>query len=288
MPFEKVEFSFPDPDNEEESPDIEVKPSSAVKMVTPSKGSAKSDDTDFEVEVVDDTPKADRGRKVSDPPDEVTDEELEDYSDKVRNRIKHFSKGYHDERRAKETAFREREELERYTQQLIEENKGLKSSQTKNQTVLLDQAKRSAGSELEIAKREFKEAHEAGDTDALVEAQEKLTTAKIKADRLSNIQLPSLLHNKLAKQGMDLQSDEYYETINARMRKVFPEEFEDTEEEKVTPKRQANVVAPATRSTSPKKIVLTQTQVNLAKRLGVSLEDYAKQVAIEMRKDANG
>ena len=331
MPFEKVEFSFPD--EQEESSDIEVKSSSAIKMVTPSKGSAKSDDADFEVEVVDDTPKADRGRKVSDPPDEITDEELEDYSDKVRNRIKHFSKGYHDERRAKETAFREREELERYTQQLIEENKGLKSSQTKNQTVLLDQAKRSAGSELEIAKREFKEAHEAGDTDALVEAQDKLTTAKIKADRLSNIQLPSLqeqetaveevstqpapvpvdkranewaednpwfgsddemtsyvlgLHNKLAKQGMDLQSDEYYETINARMRKVFPEEFEDTEEEKVTPKRQANVVAPATRSTSPKKIVLTQTQVNLAKRLGVSLEDYAKQVAIEMRKDANG
>ena len=88
---------------------------------------------------------------------------------------------------------------------------------------------------------------------------------------------------------MDLQSDEYYETIDARMRKVFPEEFEDTEEEeKVTPKRQPNVVAPATRSTSPKKIELTQTQVNLAKRLGVSLEDYAKQVAIEMRKDANG
>jgi|TARA_R110000787_G_scaffold114368_3_gene224068 hypothetical protein len=332
MPFEKVEFSFPD--EQEESSDIEVKSSSAIKMVTPSKESAKSDDADFEVEIVDDTPKADRGRKVSDPPDEVTDEELEDYSDKVRNRIKHFSKGYHDERRAKETAFREREELERYTQQLIEENKGLKSSQTKNQTVLLDQAKRSAGSELEIAKREFKEAHEAGDTDALVEAQDKLTTAKIKADRLSNIQLPSLqeqetaveevstqpapvpvdkranewaednpwfgsddemtsyvlgLHNKLAKQGMDLQSDEYYETINSRMRKIFPEEFEDIEEEeKVTPKRQANVVAPATRSTSPKKIVLTQTQVNLAKRLGVSLEDYAKQVAIEMRKDANG
>jgi hypothetical protein len=97
------------------------------------------------------------------------------------------------------------------------------------------------------------------------------------------------LHNKLAKQGMDLQSDEYYETIDARMRKVFPEEFGDIEEEeKVTPKRQANVVAPATRSTSSKKVVLTQTQVNLAKRLGVSLEDYAKQVAIEMRKDANG
>jgi len=333
MPFEKVEFSFPD--EQEESSDIEVKPSAAVEVKTNNRGSAKSeaDDLEVEVEVVDDTPKADRGRKMSDPPEEVTDEELEDYSDKVRNRIKHFSKGYHDERRAKETAFREREELERYTQQLVEENKGLKSSQNKNQTVLLEQAKRSADSELEIAKREYKEAHEAGDTDALVEAQEKLTTVKIKADRLNNIQLPSLqeqetsveevstqpapvpvdkranewaednpwfgsddemtsyvlgLHNKLAKQGMDLQSDEYYETINSRMRKIFPEEFEDIEEKKVTPKRQANVVAPATRSTSPKKIVLTQTQVNLAKRLGVPIEDYAKQVAIEMRKDANG
>jgi len=333
MPFEKVEFSFPD--EQEESSDIEVKSSAAVEVKTNNRGSAKSeaDDLEVEVEVVDDTPKADRGRKMSDPPEEVTDEELEDYSDKVRNRIKHFSKGYHDERRAKETAFREREELERYTQQLVEENKGLKSSQNKNQTVLLEQAKRSADSELEIAKREYKEAHEAGDTDALVEAQEKLTTVKIKADRLNNIQLPSLqeqetsveevstqpapvpvdkranewaednpwfgsddemtsyvlgLHNKLAKQGMDLQSDEYYETINSRMRKIFPEEFEDIEEKKVTPKRQANVVAPATRSTSPKKIVLTQTQVNLAKRLGVPIEDYAKQVAIEMRKDANG
>ena len=333
MPFEKVEFSFPD--EQEESSDIEVKSSAAVEVKTNNRGSAKSeaDDLEVEVEVVDDTPKADRGRKMSDPPEEGTDEELEDYSDKVRNRIKHFSKGYHDERRAKETAFREREELERYTQQLVEENKGLKSSQNKNQTVLLEQAKRSADSELEIAKREYKEAHEAGDTDALVEAQEKLTTVKIKADRLNNIQLPSLqeqetsveevstqpapvpvdkranewaednpwfgsddemtsyvlgLHNKLAKQGMDLQSDEYYETINSRMRKIFPEEFEDIEEKKVTPKRQANVVAPATRSTSPKKIVLTQTQVNLAKRLGVPIEDYAKQVAIEMRKDANG
>ena len=73
-----------------------------------------------------------------------TEEELEDYSDKVRKRIKHFNKGYHDERRAKETAVREREELERYTQQLLDENKGLKQSQTKSQTVLLDQAKRTA------------------------------------------------------------------------------------------------------------------------------------------------
>ena len=331
MPFEKVEFNFPNPDGDEESSVIEVEPSNAVEVDTSGKKSEEADSTEFEVEVVDDTPKADRGRKTSEPPEEVTDDELEDYSDKVRNRIKHFSKGYHDERRAKETALREREELERYAQQLVEENKGLKSSQSKNQTVLLDQAKRSATSELDSAKREYKEAYEAGDSDAVVEAQEKLTTAKIKTDRLNNIQLPPLqeeeaavqqvnteqpapvpvderanewaksntwfgsddemtsyvlgLHNKLVKSGVDPQSDEYYETIDTRMHKIFPEYFGDVEE---TPKRQANVVAPATRSTSPKKVVLTQTQVNLAKRLGVPIEDYAKQVAIEMRKETNG
>jgi len=331
MPFEKVEFNFPNPDGDEESSVIEVEPSNAVEVDTSGKKSEEADSTEFEVEVVDDTPKADRGRKTSEPPEEVTDDELEDYSDKVRNRIKHFSKGYHDERRAKETALREREELERYAQQLVEENKGLKSSQSKNQTVLLDQAKRSATSELDSAKREYKEAYEAGDSDAVVEAQEKLTTAKIKADRLNNIQLPPLqeeeaavqqvnteqpapvpvderanewaksntwfgsddemtsyvlgLHNKLVKSGVDPQSDDYYETIDTRMHKIFPEYFGDVEE---TPKRQANVVAPATRSTSPKKVVLTQTQVNLAKRLGVPIEDYAKQVAIEMRKETNG
>ena len=331
MPFEKVEFNFPNPDGDEESSVIEVEPSNAVEVDTSGKKSEEADSTEFEVEVVDDTPKADRGRKTSEPPEDVTDDELEDYSDKVRNRIKHFSKGYHDERRAKETALREREELERYAQQLVEENKGLKSSQSKNQTVLLDQAKRSATSELDSAKREYKEAYEAGDSDAVVEAQEKLTTAKIKADRLNNIQLPSLqeeeaaveqvnieqpapvpvderanewaksntwfgsddemtsyvlgLHNKLVKSGVDPQSDDYYETIDTRMHKIFPEYFGDVEE---TPKRQANVVAPATRSTSPKKVVLTQTQVNLAKRLGVPIEDYAKQVAIEMRKETNG
>ena len=338
MPFEKVKFEFPAP--EEVNTEVDIEPSSAIEVDTSGKQKevevkkAPSKIEEVEVEIVDDTPEADKDRKASEPPEDVTDDELEDYSDKVRKRIKHFSKGYHDERRAKEQAVREREELERYTQQLLNENKGLKESQTKNQTVLLDQAKRSAGSELEVAKREYKEAYEAGDSDAVIEAQEKLTAAKIKTDRLNNIQLPSLqedgtaveqvnteqpapvpvdkranewakvnswfgsddemtsyvlgLHNKLVKSGVDPQSDEYYETIDARMQKIFPEYFGSIGEEAETPKRQANVVAPATRSTSPKKIVLTQTQVNLARRLGISVEDYAKQVAIDMRKEANG
>jgi len=338
MAFQKVEFEFPD---DEDDNKMAIEESSAVEIDISGKktaddfradaapepeGEVDTGDDDFEVEVVDDTPKADRGRKASEPPTDVTDEELEDYSDKVRKRIQHFSKGYHDERRAKEEALRERQELERVTQQLMEENKKLKGNVNKNQTALLEQAKKNAAIETEGAKRAYKEAYESGDSDAVLEAQEKLTNAKIKSDRLANFKLPALqetqtpvqtqveqtapavqvderaanwqktnswfgsddemtslalgLHNKLVKQGVSPQSDEYYETIDSRMRQVFPDNFEDAE-----PKRKkAQVVAPATRSTAPKKVTLTRTQVQIAKRLGLTPEQYAKQVAIDMRK----
>jgi len=68
------------------------------------------------------------------------------------------------------------------------------------------------------------------------------------------------------------------------MRQLFPENFGEQEEEPEQPRRQSNVVAPATRSKAPKKVKLSQTQVNIAKRLGVPLELYAKQVAEDMRK----
>ena len=336
MPFEKVEFSLPDPDTGDEGIEIEVAPSSAKTMGAPDETPASPPEEDFAVEVVDDTPKADRNRKASDPPEDVTEDELGEYSEKVQKRIKHFSKGYHDERRAKEAALRERQELERVTQQLIEENKNLKGTVGKNQTALLDQAKHAVDTELTEAKRAYKDAYESGDSEAVLEAQESLTTAKIKADRLSNIKLPPLqsnelpvdseepnnqpapaqvdaraeewaksnpwfgtddemtgyalgLHEKLVKSGVSPQSDEYYEALNSRMQKLFPENFDSDEvAEDDTPRRQANVVAPATRSTAPKKVVLTQTQVTLAKRLGLTPKQYAEQVAIDMRKAKNG
>ena len=341
MPFQKVEFSFPD--EESEVPDVEVEDSGAVEIDisgkkdaddyadTPveSETSGTEQEEELDIEVVDDTPQADRNRKPSEPPAEVTDEELETYSEKVRQRIKHFSKGYHDERRAKEQALRERQELERVAQNLVDENKELKGNVNKNQTALLEQAKKNADAELGEAKRLYKDAYEAGDADKVVDAQESITNAKIKADKLNNFKLQPLqeeetpvqnnqeyvepavqlderaekwasdntwfqqddemtayaigLHQKLIKNGVNPQSDEYYETIDARMRKVFPEEFEDVTVEEPKSRRQSNVVAPATRSTAPKKVKLTQTQVAIAKKLGVPLEEYAKQVAIEMR-----
>ena len=346
MGFQKVEYEFPEDDGKK--PDIEVEGSSAVEIDLSGKqpepepetadesveSKGNDDAGDYEIEVVDDTPKKDRNRKPSEPPTDVTDEELEEYSEKVRKRIQHFSKGYHDERREKEKALRERQELERLAQQLVEENKQLKGTVGKNQTALLEQAKKNADAELNSAKKAYKDAYESGDSDAVLDAQEKLTEAKLRVERVTNFKLPALqenetpvqnevsdtsapavtpderavdwanqntwfgsddemtsfalgLHNKLVKEGLDPKSDEYYERIDSRMRQVFPDQFEDYEPEPEAdkPRRQSNVVAPATRSTSPKKVKLTQTQVNLANRLGVPLELYAKKVAEEMRKN---
>jgi len=345
MPMEKVSFEFPDPERDT-SKDIKMKEDGSAEIVIDGRRDpfadvpdtkddkkaspkAKDDEDDLDIEVVDDTPKKDRGKKPSTPPDELTDDELKSYSEKVKKRLQHFSKGYHDQRRAAEQAAREKAELEAMTARLLEENKKLKGTVGQNQQAMLEQAKKMAERELEEAKSKFKQAYDAGESDAVVAAQEELTAAKMKSERVNNLKLPALqesetdvqtqvtapavddravkwqqdnswfgsddemtsfalgLHQKLVKQGVNPRSDEYYEKINSRMRQVFPDQFEadeDDEPEETKPRRKTNVVAPATRSTAPKKIVLTQTQVALAKRLGVPLEDYAKQVAMEMRK----
>lgn len=276
-----------------------------------------------EIEVVDDTPEEDRGRKpMKEAPAEVTDDELAQYSEGVKKRIQHFSKGYHEERRAKEAALREREEAIRLAQNLVEENKKLQGSLGQGQQALLEQAKKVVANEVEQAKAKYKQAYESGDSDALVSAQEELTAAKIKAERVNNFRpavakpetsvvqpapraepqvdskalawrdsnpwfgsddemtaVALTVHRKLVESGVSTTSDEYYEKINSRVRQLFPDAFTSDK-----PVKKSQVVTPATRSTAPKKIVLTQTQVQLAKRLGVPLEVYARSVADEMRK----
>ena len=280
-------------------------------------------ESDVEVEVVDDTPEEDRNRPpMKEAPADVTDEELASYSENAKKRIQHFSKGYHEERRAKESALREREEALRLAQSVIEENKKLQSNLGQGQQALLEQAKKVVAQELEQAKRQYKEAYESGDSDKLVEAQEALTSAKIKAERVNNFK-PALqkpkpvvqpdpepvvpqvdpkvnawreanpwfgdnkrmtamaltIHQELVDSGVDTRSDEYFNRINAEMRQVFPDAFPSEK-----PVKKASVVAPATRNTAPRKIVLTRTQETLAKRLGLTNEQYARAVAEEMRK----
>jgi hypothetical protein len=166
--MEKTEFEFPD----------------EVETENPRKGGAV---VDTEIEVVDDTPEDDRGRKPMDEaPKDVTDEELAKYDESVQKRIKHFSKGYHEERRAKETALREREEALRLAQNVVEENKKLKGSLSQGQNALLEQAKKNIANEAEKARAKYKAAYESGDSDALVAAQEEMTAVKLKADRVNN------------------------------------------------------------------------------------------------------
>ena len=305
--MEKTEFEFPH--------EIEEKTSRlGSKVVTP------------EIEVVDDTPEEDRNRALmTEAPTDPTDEELESYTESAKKRLKHFTKGYHEERRAKETAIREREEAIRAAQVIFEENKKLKGSLNQGQQALLEQAKKVVANELNDAKKQYKEAFESGDSDALVNAQEQLTTIKMKSERVNNFKPAPIkedepvariqqpvdekailwtrsndwfgsddemtsfalgLHNKLVKAGVDPRSDEYYDKVDARVRQVFPEKFNSEETADASTQRttKRNVVAPATRSTAPRKVVLSQSQVNIAKRLNVPLELYARKVAEEMRK----
>jgi hypothetical protein len=302
------------------------------------------EDDGFDVEIEDDTPRKDRGRKPDDtPPEDPTEDELASYDEKVQSRLKKFTRGYHDERRAKEEALREREAAEKLAKQLWEQNRKLQEQVSLGSRAYIEQSKSSAEMEFENAKKKYKEAYESGDSDAVVDAQAEVSRATLNLDKVQNmrplqaeendVQIPQRstnqpnvsqrdqrwmqkntwfgtdpemtasalgLHQKLAKEhGADfVGSDDYYKRVDATMRRRFPEYYEsdaqsdedDTPSKKVSepayedepPRRAtkpANVVAPASRSTPPNRIRLKASEAAIARRLGVPLEEYAKQVA---------
>ena len=291
---------------------------------------------EVDIEIEDDTPEEDRGRTPL--PKEIVEEleadELEEYSDKVKTRLKQMKKVWHDERRAKDEAAREREEALAFARNALEENKRLKSRLTEGEKSFLDTARGAAELEMEMAKRAYKEAYEAGDSDKVVEAQAKLSEVNFKLQRIKDyrpsLQTPEIevnsnqqqqvqvprpdqktlawqerntwfgvdeemtslalgLHQKLEKQygkGF-VGTDEYWDRVDTTIRKRFPENFEE-EEIKTTngggkpvtrTEKPATVVAPASRSTSSKKIVLKQSQLMIAKKLGLTPEQYAREFA---------
>lgn len=298
----------------------------------------------FEVEIEDDTPPEDRGRKpMKEPVDDPTEDELASYDEKVQARIKKFTRGYHDERRAKEEAQREREAAEAFAKQVYEENKRLQQQLSTGSKAFIEQTQSTAEIQLIAAKKRYKEAYEAGDVDALADAQAEIAKATLKLDKASDMKpieveekefippqpaAPKLdrrtqkwmdankdwwgkdeemtmtamgLDKKLQKQyGADyIGTEEYFETIDKTMRKRFPEHFEDDrsdEDDEPPPKKRtsdpayeddpprratkpAAVVAPASRSTPPNRIKLKGSEAAIARRLGVPIEEYAKQVA---------
>jgi predicted RNA-binding protein Jag len=94
------------------------------------------------------------------------------------------------------------------------------------------------------------------------------------------------VHEKLIKSGIAPDTEEYYNQIDDAVRRVFPDRFDDEPFEEPAPQRQAgNVVAPAARSgKKPRKVQLTSTQVSLAKRLGLTNEQYAAQLMKEVKR----
>jgi hypothetical protein len=325
--MEMTEFEFPDEADSK-------KPAASAEDKQ-----AKVNNEEFDLEIVDDTPPQDRGRKpMAEPPEDVTDDELNSYDEKVQKRLKKFTKGYHDERRAKEEALRERQAAEDFAKQVYEENKRLQQQLSEGSKIFIEQGKSAAQLALESAKKRYKDAYESGDVDAVAEAQAEIAQATLKLDKAENLRPIEVhekpeyspaksvanqsnaklegwladnpwygdqedpdhtvmsatalgVHNALVKQyGQGfVGSDDYYEKIDSRMRRSFPDYFrsqegqDDPEEEPqqaATPRaKPATVVAPATRSTSPKKVKLSASQVAIAKRLGVPLELYAKKVA---------
>ena len=306
-------FKFPDEiDDKDKDKDVDVTVSA----------------DEVEVEIVDDTPEKDRGRKPLDREvEDPSDEEIESYSEGVQKRIKELTHARHDERRAKESLFREKQELERLAQHMVSENAKLKEYVKSGTEKYAASIKQVADSELENAKRQYKAAYESGDADALVAAQEAMTDAKMRTEAAKNFRAPPLqdtetavqtpsqvsrpeidektvrwqarnqwfgstgyeehtsfalgLHQKLVNSGLDPRSDEYFERIDARMKSTFPEVFgsEDKPRSGDGSKRPTSVVAPATRSTGARKIQLTPTQVALAKRYGLTPQQYANEVA---------
>ena len=298
-------------------------------------------EADLEIEEEDDTPPEDRNR---DPlPKEVVDElendTLDDYSARVKERLAQMKKVWHDERRAKEAADRERAEAVRMAQQIIEENKKLKQTLSTGEEDYLKTLKEKYETDLAVAKRDYKEAYDLGDSDKIIEAQAKMNEAQFKLSNAAGMkpqyqqpetplqtpenggqfsqqntvqkpdsralawqeknqwfgqdeEMTSLalgLHEKLVRSGVDPSSEDYYRRIDDTMQKRFPEYFGDNEsleEEKPAQRKPSNVVAPATRSTAPKKVRLTKTQLALAKKFKLTPEQYAKELL--KTENANG
>jgi len=291
-------------------------------------------DSKPEIEVEDDTPEADRGREPM--PKEIVDEleadELEEYSEKVKLRLKQMKKVWHDERREKERYQREQNEALTAAQRYRQEAEQLRQTLAQGQESFVGSVRQNIEFELAEARRDYREAYEAGDTNKVLDAQEKLNAAQYKLEQLANykptlqvqetevqlapeaVQIPRPDQKTMAWQeryqwygldeemtasalGLDqklkkqygnnfIGTDEYWNVIDTTMRRRFPEYFGDSESASSDTKPAARtnksaVVASASRSTSSKKIVLRQSQLAIAKKLGLTAEQYAREVAKE-------
>ena len=284
----------------------------------------------FEIEIEDDTPVMDRGKEPMPKPllEELEKDELDAYDDNVKTKLKQMRKVWHDERREKEQALREHNEAVTFAQRILEENKRIKQMLTQGEKEYVSTIQNAAELALKEAKRDYKEAYDAGDTDKIIEAQSAMQAANLRLMQAKNFKMPSLqqeefevqpqpqrqapqvqappvdnkavawqqrnpwfgpnremtalalgTHERLQDEGVPIGSDEYYEALDKTIRKRFPEVFGASESRPEQSKtKTSTVVAPAVRTTSSNKVKLKASQVQLAKKLGLTPEQYAQAV----------
>ena len=290
------------------------------------------DDSDIEVEIVDDVPEEDQGRAAR-APDEEDDGDFDEdeFGNRVKKRIQKLRYEWNEERRAKEHALRENNEAVRYAQSIQAQNQALAQQLTDQRRLLYDQVSAKTDAEIEGAKRLYKEAYESGDSDQIVDAQGELS--RLHAERSQfmyqapveapaprqEFQQPAQaeapppdpvavdwlkknpwfqqagyeemtgfavgIHEKLVKQGVDPRSNPaYYEQIDGVLHQRFSDYFgKGNGASQVPTSRKTPVVASAKRGGGkPRKVELTGTQVELARKLGITNAQYAAQVVKEM------
>lgn len=283
-------------------------------------------ETDLQVEVVDDTPPEDKNRpRRTGDPDLGNEDEVSQYSDKVKKRISKLKYEFHEERRRAEELERQQSALTDFAKRVREENQHLKKALQSGQTIIADQMQTRVESEFENAKRRYRDAVENGDIDKQVDAQKDIARLTVEADKVRSFRPVEIQETEVEPEpryepqtpppkpdaktqawakkntwfGRDREmtdfarhihdrlvvfdrvaptTDEYWEKLDGEMRKRYPHIAGDADEEDtVAPQpKQSVVVAPVKRnSTPPRKVQLSASEVAIAKRLGLTIEQYA-------------
>lgn len=278
----------------------------------------------LQVEIVDDTPPEDKNRpRRTGEPDLPEEDEVSQYSDKVKKRISKLKYEFHEERRAKEELERQQNALADYAKRVIAENSNLKKALHSGQSIIADQMQSRVETELEIAKRRLKEAVEVGDIDKQVDAHKDLARLSMEADKVRGfrpVEVPDYepeqpqyqpqtpppqpdartmawarrntwfgrdremtdyarhIHDRLVVfERIDPNTDEYWSALDREVQKRYPHIASDEDEPDSRPSQKKSVVvAPVKRNnTPPRKIQLSASEVAIAKRLGLTIEQYA-------------
>jgi len=271
-----------------------------------------------EVEVVE----TEQKEEQTETKEEQKEDELENYSKNVQARIKKLTEKYRKEER-------DREEAVRISQKLLEENKKLKQRVDSLDQGYLSEYGTRLESQEDQAKRAYSEAHQAGDSEKMFEAQKALSKIAIEQERYRlakdqaekkekdkeeetteavaetpqpqqkvspkakdwaeknewfgedeiMTQAAFVVHNKLIQEeGFDPESDEYYSEIDRRMRTEFPHKFDKQKTSSGVQVASANSTASRNTQQKRRSVKLSPSQIAIAKKLGVPLEEYAKYV----------